>query len=49
MVNNKENITPKEYLEKIFNGNKIIKLTKNEIRKLIKTFFKDRERSAIIN
>ena len=38
-----ENITPKEYLEKVLEGTKNIQDQKNKIRKLIKTYFKDRD------
>ena len=40
---NGENITPKEYLEKVLEGNKSINDPKNKIRKLIKAYFKDRD------
>ena len=38
-----ENITPKEYLEKVLEGTKNIQDPKNKIRKLIKSYFKDRD------
>ena len=38
-----ENITPKEYLEKVLEGTKNIQDPKNKIRKLIKAYFKDRD------
>ena len=40
---NGENITPKEYLEKVLEGTKNIQDPKNKIRKLIKAYFKDRD------
>ena len=40
---NGENITPKEYLEKVLEGNRNIQDPKNKIRKLIKAYFKDRD------
>ena len=40
---NGENITPKEYLEKVLEGTKNIHDPKNKIRKLIKAYFKDRD------
>ena len=40
---NGENITPKEYLEKVLEGTKNISDPKNKIRKLIKAYFKDRD------
>ena len=40
---NDENITPKEYLEKVLQGTKNISDPKNKIRKLIKAYFKDRD------
>ena len=40
---NGENITPKEYLEKVLEGTKNIHEPKNKIRKLIKAYFKDRD------
>ena len=38
-----ESITPKEYLEKVLEGTKNIQDPKNKIRKLIKSYFKDRD------
>ena len=38
-----ENITPKEYLEKVLEGTKNMADPKNKIRKLIKAYFKDRD------
>ena len=40
---NGENITAKEYLEKVLEGTKNIQDPKNKIRKLIKAYFKDRD------
>jgi hypothetical protein len=40
---NGENISPKEYLEKVLAGTKNISDPKNKIRKLIKAYFKDRD------
>ena len=40
---NGENITPKEYLEKVLEGNKSVNDAKNKIRRLIKAYFKDRD------
>ena len=40
---NGESITPKEYLEKVLEGTKSSNDPKNKIRKLIKTYFKDRD------
>ena len=40
---NGENITPKEYLEKVLEGTKSVNDPKNKIRKLIKAYFKDRD------
>ena len=40
---NGENISPKQYLEKVLEGTKNINDPKNRIRKLIKSYFKDRD------
>ena len=40
---NGENISPKQYLEKVLEGTKNINDPKNKIRKLIKSYFKDRD------
>ena len=40
---NGENITAKEYLEKVLEGTKNLQDPKNKIRKLIKAYFKDRD------
>ena len=40
---NGENISPKEYLEKVLEGTRNINDPKNKIRKLIKSYFKDRD------
>ena len=40
---NGENISPKEYLEKVLEGTKNIQDPKNKIRRLIKAYFKDRD------
>ena len=40
---NGENISPKQYLEKVLEGTRNINDQKNRIRKLIKSYFKDRD------
>ena len=40
---NGENISPKQYLEKVLEGTRNINDPKNKIRKLIKSYFKDRD------
>ena len=40
---NAKNITPKEYLEEVLENTKNLSDPKNKIRKLIKTYFKDRD------
>ena len=40
---NDENITPKQYLEKVLEGTKNSNDPKNKIRRLIKSYFKDRD------
>ena len=45
---NGENITPKEYLEKVLEGTKNLQDPKNKIRKLIKAYFKDRDCSTMV-
>ena len=40
---NDENISPKQYLEKVLEGTKNINDPKNKIRRLIKSYFKDRD------
>ena len=40
---NDENISPKQYLEKVLEGTKNVNDPKNKIRRLIKSFFKDRD------
>ena len=45
---NGENITAKEYLEKVLEGTKNLQDPKNKIRKLIKAYFKDRDCSTMV-
>ena len=45
---NGENITSKEYLEKVLEGTKNISDPKNKSRKLIKAYFKDRDCFAMV-
>ena len=45
---NGENITAKEYLEKVLEGTKKLQDPKNRIRKLIKAYFKDRDCSTMV-
>ena len=45
---NGENITAKEYLEKVLEGTKNLQDPKNKIRKLIKAYFKDRDCATMV-